>query len=450
MPVDYRQARGDHLELALARLPATDPAHRIGSLVVNFGGPGYPGTQTLRVLGRSLPAPVRARFDIVSFDPRGTGSSQPIDCVDDATYERLLATDPTPDSVAELPAFYGPTLAGVDVAQACIDRHGSWLARVGSRNVARDLDRIRAALGDPKLTYLGFSYGTVIGAAYAQMFPRRVRALVLDSAVDLSASPESERHATLMGFEHALELFLDACAGQSACSSGLGSDPRGALMALRAQFEAGATLPAGDGRVAGATSFYLAIAAALYDRANGWPALAQALTEARDGRAHTLQLLADGLTGRNADGTYNNLQEVIGIIRCADRRDPYASYDEFRAGFDAAVAEFPFFGPFFASSPLGCDPRLPRPRRDDLDRDDLGDVRSVTAPGALIIGTTDDPATPYAGALDLRRRLRGSRLVTFDSVEHGAYAGGVACIDHYVNLYLLERILPRRGARCSP
>lgn len=447
VPVDYAQPDGEQLDLAVARRPAGDARHRIGSLVVNWGGPGDPGTETLRLLGDSFPAEIRRRFDIVSFDPRGTGASRPVDCVDDATFERVLDEDPTPDTPDDLRHFYDGTNSSVDFVQVCLDKFGSWLGAVGSRNVARDMDRIRAALGESRLSFLGYSYGTVIGAVYAQEFPTRVRTMVLDSAVNLSDTLDSAQVGNLRGFEGALDEFLADCADDTECAFHSGGNPRAALERLRDRFEAGLQLKTDDGRTAGEADFYAALLGALYDRSNGWPILATALHDAVDGGSGTLlALVADTQAGRREDGTYDGIRESIGFITCDDKPDPLAPFEEYQQRFDRFSRQFPFFGPFVAAYPLGCDPRIPRPAATDT----VGDVRVTDAPPVLVIGTTRDPATPYAGARDLQQRLAGSRLLTFESTEHGSYSKGVACIDDAVDAYLLRRTLPPRGTRCHP
>jgi pimeloyl-ACP methyl ester carboxylesterase len=444
VPVDWSQPAGPHVALAVARRRAKDQRHRLGSLIINYGGPGDPGTQTLRAASGDMPAAIRQRFDLVSFDPRGTGASRPIACVDDATYDRVLAQDPTPDTPDQLLTFYNGTNGPVDLVQACIDKQGAWLAQVGTRNTVRDLEALRVAIGEPKLTFLGYSYGTVMGAVYAQMYPGRVRAMVLDGAVNLSSSAASELHDNAAGFEQALDAFLADCAARTACPFHQHGNPRGALDQLRQQFESGTLLPVGDGRHAGATLFYLALASGLYDRANGWPFLAKALAGAVSGSGSGLAALADQLSGRGPDGHFNDLQEALGTIRCDDRHDPLASFSDFQATYAQYTQQFPIFGAFLASSPLGCDPRLPAPPATEQ----VGDVRVDTAPPILIVGTTGDPATPYTGALDLQQRLGGSRLLTLVSTEHAGYAKGIACIDQTVDRYLLARALPPPGRRC--
>jgi pimeloyl-ACP methyl ester carboxylesterase len=445
VPVDYSAPTGETVDVALIRAPARVPNARVGTLVVNFGGPGDAGTETLPLAISTFPAEIRDRFDVVSFDPRGTGLTRPIDCIDDRTSDQLEAEDPTPDDVADLERFYAGTNTDVDVNAACIAKYGSWLAAVGTRNVARDLDRIRAALGERTLNYLGYSYGTVLGAVYAQEFPTRVRTMVLDGAVDLSSSAEAEQRGNAAGFEHALDAFLDWCAARESCPYHSDGDPRGALEALRNRFETGITMPAGEGRRAGADTFYLALVVALYDKANGWPALAAGLARATRGDGTVLQILADTFLGRDGNGHYNSLQESIGMIRCADVRTPMPSFPEYRATFDELTRDYPFLGALVASGPAGCDPRLPQPAADAV----LGDVRAADVKPVLIVGTTNDPATPYDGALDLQRRIARSRVLTFDSTEHGAYGRGVPCIDDAVDRYLLTTRLPRAGTRCE-
>jgi len=450
VPVDYAHPDGEQVKLAVSRVRATDRAHRVGSLVLNFGGPGDAGSETLRSFAPGVPSAVRARYDLVSFDPRGTGKSRPVECVNDADADRLNAVDPTPDADSELPSFYDGSHEPVDLVAQCIARNGQWLAHVGSRNVARDMDRLRAALGDDTLSYVGFSYGTVIGAVYAQMFPDRVGPMVLDSPVDLSASALQELRGNSDGFEQALDDVLADCAARDTCEFHHEDDPGAALADLERRFERGLVLPTSDldsgkrtARKAGVAAFYTAIISALYDKQYGWTALARALRDAERGDGSWLLYLADSYNGRRADGSYDNIDEVIGVILCDDRDDPIPSLEEFTDEYHRDVAKYPLLGRYLGSTVLGCDPRLPRPPAGEA----LGDVRvNGTAP-ILVIGTTRDPATPYAGAEDLTSRLAGSRLLTFDSTEHTAYTKN-RCIDAAVDRYLLRGTMPAEGTHC--
>jgi pimeloyl-ACP methyl ester carboxylesterase len=444
VPVDYSDPSAGSLEIAVVRLPARDPQRRLGSLVVNYGGPGDPGTETLRIAAEDIPPAIRRRFDLVSFDPRGTGGSRPVDCVDDATFERAWSDDRTPNSDADLPSFYDGTASSVDLVAECVARNGPWLAHIGSRNVARDVDRLRAALGEDRLDFLGYSYGTVIGAVYAQEFPDRIRTMVLDSAVDLSSSMAVQQQENAAGFERALAEFLDDCADRDDCAFAPGGDPRQALDELRTRFEAGTRLEGTDGRMVGVSEFYVALLAALYSRSE-WPYLAEALELAAQNDGSGLQILNDAYAGRRGNGTYSNYQEVLGVILCDDQPEPLVSFDEYRAAYKTFARDYPFFGPVLGGSPLGCDPRLPAPQPDDV----VGDVRTTDAPPVLVIGTTHDPATPYSGAQDLRARLGKARLLTVEDTRHGGYAIGNACVDRIVNRYLVSTRLPRAGARCA-
>jgi pimeloyl-ACP methyl ester carboxylesterase len=449
VPVDYASPDGRQTRIAVTRQRALDPEHRIGSLVINFGGPGDPGTDTLRRFVAEVPKQIRERYDLVSFDPRGTGKSHPIDCIDDATTDKLLAVDPTPATNAALRAFYDGTEGGIDVVQACVDRYGSWLARLGSRNVARDLDLLRTALGERTLTYLGFSYGTVIGSVYAQQFPERVGRFVLDGPVDLSATSATDLDDSTAAFEHALDAFIAHCAHDHTCAFRSGGRPRAAVSKLHDRFERGLTLPAyrdngrRSRRRAGIAAFDTAIVSALYDQDFGWPNLADALELATRGDGTLLQLLADSYNGRSSDGTYDSIGESSGLIVCADQPDPMESFESYVAEYDRAAHDYPFLGAFLTDVPLGCDARLPKPADNEL----LGDVRVSGVAPILVVGTTDDPATPYSGAQDLVGRIEGSRLLTFVSTEHTAYTKNT-CINGAVDRYLLSGRLPREGTRC--
>ena len=206
VPLSYEEPAGEQIEIALLRAQAREPSQRIGSLLVNPGGPGASGTNFVRAWSALAPPEIRDRFDIVGFDPRGVGDSTSLDCHD--SVQEIAALDPTPDSPDEWSDVAETYRA---FAELCALRGASLLPHLGSDNVARDLDRIREALGDEKLTFLGYSYGTVIGAFYADLFPERVRALVLDGAVDTSLTGEELAFEQAVGFEASLERFAADC-----------------------------------------------------------------------------------------------------------------------------------------------------------------------------------------------------------------------------------------------
>jgi len=450
VPVDYSQPDGEQVGIAVSRHRANDPSKRLGSLVLNFGGPGDAGSTTLADFVSSYPQEIRDRYDLVSFDPRGVGKSRPVECTDGPTTDALYAEDPTPNSPEDLRSFYDGTSDVTDFVADCVAKNGAWLGQLGSRNVARDMDRLRAALGDDQLHYLGYSYGTVIGAVYAQMFPDRVGRMVLDAPVDLSVDALAELRGDAQGFETALESFLADCAKNRKCAFHSAGNPQAAFRDLQQQFEKGAQLDATtiDGkqtsRKAGVAAFYTGIISALYDKSFGWPELAQALEDAKTGDGTLLLSLADSYNGRHDNGTYDNIGQVFDAIHCDDRYDPTQSWEDFAAEYAREVQQYPLLGAYTGSTKLGCDPRYPEPPASEQ----LGDVRVTGSKPILILGTTHDPATPYAGALDLARRISGSRLVSFDSTEHTAYTKS-ACIDSIVDAYLLRGTVPKSGITCK-
>lgn len=448
VPVDWSRPTAEKVGIALSRLPAAAPDQRIGSLVVNYGGPGESGVDYLRRTSGRLPQTVRDRFDVVTFDPRGTGSSRPIDCVDDAFLDGsagLVAVPTTAEQLQQLHAYNAQFAAG------CTQRMGSYAGQVGTRNVARDLEAIRIALGAPKLTYLGYSYGTVIGATYAQMFPGSVGRLVLDGPPDYWISARDYAYRQGKGFMDALGAFLDWCQ-QTGCSLAATGAPRDVLHQLIARVDQEA-LPAtytrdGVTREGQLTSGLLenAVLSLLYDRSRGWPLLADALSEAvNTGTAPSLLAYSDQYLGRAPDGRWDPLVEANAVIVCVDRparSTPTASAE--LADVATFQSQLPPWGGSFATAPCVG---MPRPAKGDK----LGDVRARGVPPVLIIGTTGDPATPYAGAQALVGRIQGSDLLTFDSTEHTAFGRGIStCIDDAVVAYLVDGATPAPGTHCAP
>jgi pimeloyl-ACP methyl ester carboxylesterase len=441
VPLDYARPQAHTIELSLVRLPATGPGPRLGSLVVNPGGPGGSGVDYARAARQVVPRAVRQRFDVVGFDPRGVGRSAPVDCVDDRAMDRFVALDMTPDTPAEHAALVSQSRA---LAAGCRTRSSRLLPHVSTVDVARDMDVLRAALGDRKLTYLGKSYGTFLGAHYAELFPTRIRALVLDGAVDPALSDEALSRAQAEGFESALRAFIADCVRSSDCP--LGRDPAAGLRridALLAQADR-APLPApnasGRRRVTEA-HVGLGLAAALYDRGSGWPALRVGLARAFAGDGSVLLLLADALVERHADGSYSNQTEAMLAVNCIDRPE---SRDV--GAYDRAAAEFgrvaPRFGAMIAYGALPC-AFWPVPPVDTPHR-----ITAAGAPPVLVVGTTRDPATPYAWARSLAGQLSSGVLLTYRGDGHTVYGDGNPCVDGAVNRYLIEARPPATGTTC--
>ena len=434
VPLDYEALDGRQIEIALVRLLAGDTRNRIGSLLVNPGGPGGSGTEFVRIWAAFLPAAIHDRFDIVGFDPRGVGEGTALACRGDV--QGLAALDPTPDSPSEWSEISEIHKA---FAELCALNGGDLLPHFGSDNVARDMDRIRAALGDEKLTYVGYSYGTVIGALYAELFPDRVRALVLDGAVDTSLSSDELALQQAIGFEAALARFLDDCRERRCLPEALG-DPLAAIEELLRRAEAEPIpAPAAD-RPAGEGETTLGLLVSLYSHRN-WRLLERAIETGLAGDGNRLIQLTDFYLGRRPDGGYPNQTEMNTAVNCLDYsyvRDP-AHYEALAVEFAAAS---PHFGAFIAQSGLACAhwPTTPKP---------LPTPRGVGAPPILVIGTTGDPATPYEWAVSLSEQLESAVLLTRHGEGHTAYRSGSACTDEIVDAYLIRLELPAAGASCD-
>ena len=448
VPVDWhsKAGSGDTVPLAMIRHPAESPPDRIGALVVNYGGPGESGVAYLRNTWLRLPETVRARFDIVSFDPRGTGASRPIDCVDDAFVDLGAGIPPVPSTAAQLDAVHR---YNEQFAAGCVQRMGAYAGQVGTRNAARDLEAIRIALGEPKLDYLGYSYGTILGITYAQMFPTTVDHMVLDGPPDVWLTWRDYTFQQARGFMNALGAFLDWCQ-QTSCSLASAGAPRDVLQQLIDRVNQ-QPLPASytaDGveRDGVLTPGLLenGVLSMLYDRSGGWPVLADALLQAvQQGQGASLLSLADTFQGRRPDGTWNPLTESNAVISCVDRPTKNApSTNAELADIATFQAQLPPWGGSWGTAPCVG---MPKPAKGDK----LGDVRVQGAPPILIVGTTGDPATPYAGAQAMVGRIAGSQLLTFDSTEHTAY-GRATCINDAVDAYLVAGTMPAVGAHCSP
>lgn len=435
VPLDYADANSRMIELALVRTPAKDPSRRIGSLLVNPGGPGASGVDFARSIAPAFPVEVRDRFDIVGFDPRGVAASTPLLCHDNI--QALAASEPEPsndDQWAEV------TRITRDFATLCGQRGGDLLPHLGSLDVVRDMDRIREAVGDDKLTYVGFSYGTLLGELYADRFPTRVRALVLDGAIDPGLTADEAPAQQAIGFERAIDGFNANCKQRSCPLAEGGKEPWSAIHDLVDQART-KPIPAPDlDRPAGAGEVLLGAFQALY-RPFSWRALERAVTEARNGDASTFVRLADAYLGRQGSGGYANQLEMNAAVNCLDY-EYSRDLAHYRALADELVKVAPRIGRSMAAGGLGCAlwPVPPQPV----------DVTGATgAPSVLIVGTTNDPATPFEWALAARKALPSGVLLTHEGDGHTVYLSGVRCVDDVVNAYLLNGVTPQDGSICG-
>ena len=441
VPLDYDQPQGQTITIALTRAPATDQSTRIGSLVVNPGGPGGSGIEAAHFLVDELPPNLKARFDLVGFDPRGVGDSTAVDCIGDGAKDAEADLDPTPDTEAEITAIVDQVGAS---AQACADAQGDLLPHVGTMNSARDLDRVREAVGDERLSYVGFSYGTSLGATYANLFPDKVRALVLDGAVDPSTGVDGtgEQQGGSYGdqdFRESFDRFALACAVAESCSAG--PDATKLLNEVRAKVEqapiAAPTIEAEDGRKLTIGLFETAVASALYDAAS-WPFLAVGLRDAAAGDGSAMVKLADNLNRRNSDGSWANLADAFRAISCAD----------FPARPTAAEVEATYGAVMGTGQDVAADAPNPSCLEWPESSSPLAVVSAAdTENPILVIGTRGDPATPYANAPAMAADLGDAVVLTWEGDGHTAFPK-TDCVNEAVSRYLIDLEAPADGTIC--
>ena len=447
IPRDWADVAGATLEIAVTRQPAE--GERIGSLLVNPGGPGASGVDFVRsFVDGQLPDGLAERFDIVSWDPRGTGGSNRIDCTTDEDWlEPEL--DPTVEDEADVEEI---RTEAEEAVAACEAEVGDLLAVVGTRATVRDLEALRGLLGDDALSYVGYSYGTTIGMEYLRLYPDRVRAMVLDGVSVPGTDPIVDAHVQAQGFERTLDVYLAGCADRPTCP--LGDDPKATLLDLVDRLEA-EPIPAsyqlgGSGSVPregdlGVGELYTAVAASLYDDGT-WPALDEGLDQALgdEPNGRTLLAIRDQYHGREADGTWVDDDDARGAIRCADQIERSAEPEGDLALADEWAAELPFWGAWFGTGIPGCwglpeavDPLLP-----------LADGDITEAPPVVVIGTTNDPATPYEQSEEAALLIEGSVLVTYEGDVHTAYRSLSDCVDDAATAYLVDLTVPPAGLRC--
>jgi pimeloyl-ACP methyl ester carboxylesterase len=436
VPISYDEPDGATLPLFLVRVVAADQTNRIGSLVVNPGGPGASGADAAIGLALTLPPEIMGRFDIVGFDPRGVGLSTPVECVSDDMKERIVAAEPRPTTDQQLDDAFSLTR---EVADACADEYGDALGTFNTVDTARDMDQLRQSLGDEKLTYLGYSYGTTLGSTYAELFPDKTRALVLDAAVDPNTDAKSDAEASAQGFEAGFDAFAANCVGLIA-GCPVGANPRQFVTDLLTQ--AGRTpIPSseqGETRQATPGVVLTAVQAALYDTAS-WPQLAQGLAAAQKGDSAGLFSLADSYAGRLEDGTYSNLFDANLAINCADTEESFDE-TEIRTLAGEWGAKYPLFGAGSAVGLYTCSVwkahRTPLPERD-----------AAGSAAILVVGNAGDPVTPLPGAQDMADDLDNGVLLVWQGQGHTAYPK-TNCISAAVNSYLIDLTPPVDGLTC--
>ncbi len=434
VPVDYEDPDGDTFELFLVRRPANDQANKIGSLLINPGGPGAGGAQFAAGADFIFDDELLDRFDIIGWDPRGTGFTEPaIDCIDD--YDEYFAgTDITPDDEAERQEL-------IDVAEdfqdQCATKNADILQHVGTNDSARDMDAIRQALGEDQISYFGFSYGSELGATWATLFPDTVRAAVLDGAADPTVGLLEGGIQQAAGFEGTLDTYLAQCSADPDCEFHNGGDAEGAFDDLMLALDE-EPIPSEPGRPDITRGVALqAVGQAMYDDSL-WDQLSEALRDAQDGDGEGLLTLWDSYYNRNPDGTWPNFLESFQVIVCMDGADrPTVEEDDATVPQYLAVA--PRFSPgttgsyFCTFMPPSEHPRVP-----------------ITGAGAgpiVVVGTTGDPATPLASTRVMADTLEDGRLVVVTADQHTGY-GVNDCGDDVIHRYLIDLEVPAEETSC--
>ncbi|MEU0435196.1 alpha/beta hydrolase [Streptomyces sp. NPDC006290] len=445
-PLDYAKPGAGDVRLAVSRKKATGPGKRLGSLLVNPGGPGGSAVGYLQsYAGIGYPAEVRARYDMVAVDPRGVARSEPVECLNGRAMDAFTQTDTTPDDGRETDQLVE---AFKKFAEGCGQHSPELLRHVSTVEAARDMDILRAVLGDQKLTYVGASYGTFLGATYAGLYPDRVGRLVLDGALDPSLTSRKLNEEQTTGFETAFQSFAKDCVRHSGCPLGdAGTSPDQVGRNLKAFFQQldKEPIPAGDpdGRKVGEALATTGVIAAMYDE-TAWPQLRDALTSAmkqNDGAG--LLALSDSYYERDADGRYANLMSANAAVNCLDLPAAFSGPDQVEQALPAFEKASPVFGEGLAWASLNC---AYWPVKN------TGEPHRIEAKGAapiLVVGTTRDPATPYPWAQSLASQLSSGTLLTYVGDGHTAYGRGSTCIDSTINRYLVQGTPPEKGKRCS-
>jgi len=434
VPVDYENPDGPTFDLFVARHLANDQENKIGSLLVNPGGPGFGGSDFAIFADQVYDEELLDRFDIIGWDPRGTGESEPaIDCIDD--YDHYFSgTDITPDEPEEKQQI-------VDLAEEfagnCVDRNADYLGYVGTNNSARDMDSIRQALGEDEISYFGFSYGSELGATWATLFPETVRAAVLDGAADPTATMTEGGVQQAAGFEQTMATYLAECSDDPSCAFHNDGDAEGAFDALMLELDDN-PIPSEPGRPDITRGVALqAVAQAMYAR-SFWDRLSEALADAQEGDGAGLLGLYDSYYQRLPNGTWGNQLEAFQTISCMDNSERLTVEED-----DATAPQYQEAAPRFAPNTTGTyfctffppsiDPRV--------------DVTGGGAGSIVVIGTTGDAATPLSSTRAMADTLEDGRLIVVEADQHTGY-GVNDCVNDAVHRYLIDLEVPLDETEC--
>ncbi len=428
VPIDHARAGSDEISLALLRRPAEKPAQRIGVLIVNPGGPGISAIDYLRAGAPHWGAAFRERFDLVAFDTRGTGTSGGLDCRE--SLAAYLELDPTPETDAEWVSTVAVSRA---LAEECARNHADLLPFMGTEESARDMDRVRAALGEEQISYLGYSYGTALGASYARLHPDRVRAMVLDGAIDPTFDLLTFAREQAEAVEAALRAY-DEAAGREGWH-------RIAVLESVAARAKSAPIPSSGGlRAAQATDVLYGSVEAVIEPTGGWRELALAIGSAQAGDGAGFVRLSDRYFRREADGTAGLRVDAQLAVLCADLHR-LESPEAFREALPELARVAPHIGVANLTSFLPC-AFWQKPARSPVV------LRDAAGERVLVISGRGDPLTPYVWGERLSRALPGSTLISVETQAHTAFGRGIACVDGPVTRFLLSGVQPESTPVC--
>ncbi|HEU5222518.1 MAG TPA: alpha/beta hydrolase [Candidatus Lumbricidophila sp.] len=437
-PLDWEHPGAGTISLQLVRHRAT--GNKLGSLFVNPGGPGGSGADFVEnSLNYAVGDALVRQFDVIGFDPRGVGRSTAVKCLDDEAMTKYLY-DIVPGAIGSDEWIAAQTKAQTAFGEACVKNTGPLIEHVDTVSAARDLDLLRSIVGDQKLNYLGFSYGTFLGATYAGLFPAKVGRLVLDGALDPAADGLDHSITQAVGFESAMRSYLTKCLKGKGCP--FSGSPDDGMKQVGALLDAVAASPlrGDDGREVGYSTLSTAIAYPLYSP-QAWDQLTAMFKDVKSGSAELALQLADAYNDRSATGHYStNLIPAFIAISCADDS---GSTDVATMRREAATINeaAPYLGPGFGYAGLWCS-GMPAAK---------GKPAPISADGAdpiLVIGTTNDPATPYKWAQALAKQLSSGVLVTYNGEGHTAYNKSNSCVDRTVENYFINGTVPKSDPNC--
>lgn len=445
VPLDYSDPTGRTIDIAVTRKTAGKSSARLGSLLINPGGPGGSGVEAAWWMAEdTIGEPLQNAYDLVGFDPRGVDRSAPVKCLTDAERDEYVAEDlPDDDALAKTES----EKRDKDYAAKCDARSGDLLPYVGTENAARDMDILRSVLGDDRLNYIGFSYGTYLGSVYAEQFPQRTGRLVLDGAVDPEADNLTAGVGQQIGFDQSLRRFAQDCVKRAACP--LGNDPATAATKA-ADFLDGLQdrpLVSSKGRELTSSLGWTGVIQLLYGDEETWKYLRDALTAAMVNRSPDMLLaFADNYNGRDESGRYDNMMDAFVAIGCADGQSDPPTPQQIQAALARLKAEAPLLARDTTAADLDGESCENWPYKSP---EKPHAIKAQGSAPILVVGTTGDPATPYASAEKLASQLADATLLTFEGEGHTAYGGNSTCIDEAVEAFLVHGTMPADGKRCK-